>query len=753
MHRASLWLASSNWQTKQQDIEAHLKPCLAADPEWSRPALLLGGMYTVLGDQRRAEEVYRRVLSANPAALDVADRLLGLLERQRRFAEARQVLDQLRVVDPQVMRGYRIRTAIVAGENSEAMEELELRVAGSQSDAGARIVLARLLHEKGRTEDAFKLLAEAEKITPDSMIPAMTKVALLRTAGRVAEARAVLDQEVPRRNTFQAYAFRAGFLASIKDLESAEKDYQRLTTFAEQAEEGYGLLAQFYIESGNVDKTIETLKKATQAYPDNQGLKNRLMRSLFTRGTKEDRELAEKMLAELEKRSPGNLDALACRALVLLEARTDESTRRAEGILQQIVRLQPTAVDAHMRLIGIAASRQDYAAARELAIRALGANPNNLRLLLARADAEWALNNTSMARQQVLTALQEEPNSIEARDFLINLALAGRDQKALGEAHELVKGAMVKEPDNDRLRTANAAILAARGQADTAIKELEAYRQTEKGRRSILIAIALADIHAARGEFDQAAKEIDRAAKLSPDSPAVARARLRLLWMNKQFEQFAKVASSLPATRPSDTDMILYAAAFLGSSESASDRKRAIALYERAYAISPQLLPVQLGIAVLSYQTGDVERAEKLYREVRKNFPKNTQAMNDLAWILSEKHHRYQEALDLANTGLSLAPDYLDLRDTRGVILQHLGKFEDARRDFERCIDLAPPDSPARARAEFQLGRTFAKLKNAGKTKEHLEEALKIDKKRPSLTPEERDEIKKLIVSTGGQKG
>jgi len=94
---------------------------------------------------------------------------------------------------------------------------------------------------------------------------------------------------------------------------------------------------------------------------------------------------------------------------------------------------------------------------------------------------------------------------------------------------------------------------------------------------------------------------------------------------------------------------------------------------------------------------------------------------------------------------VSLAPDDDHLRDTRGVILMRLGRPQDARKDFERFLQLNLLDTPRRAKALLQLGRTCAKLGESAQAKRYLDDALRIDKQAPAFSPEERAEINQLV--------
>ena len=113
LHRAASWLATGNWSSKQQDITDLLRHCIDADAAWSAPVLLLAGMYERLGDFKRVEDTYRQGLAGNPSAVDVADRLLALLERQGRFADAEKVLQQA-AIDPRLASAWLVRMALGA---------------------------------------------------------------------------------------------------------------------------------------------------------------------------------------------------------------------------------------------------------------------------------------------------------------------------------------------------------------------------------------------------------------------------------------------------------------------------------------------------------------------------------------------------------------------------------------------------------------------------------------------------------------
>ena len=83
----------------------------------------------------------------------------------------------------------------------------------------------------------------------------------------------------------------------------------------------------------------------------------------------------------------------------------------------------------------------------------------------------------------------------------------------------------------------------------------------------------------------------------------------------------------------------------------------------------------------------------------------------------------------------------------RGAILMRLGRWTDARRDLERCLELAKAIPSTQAHAAIRLARVLQELKDAEAAKARLEQALQIDKQHRVLTEAERSEATKLVGS------
>ncbi|MHC4353854.1 MAG: tetratricopeptide repeat protein [Planctomycetota bacterium] len=760
LHQASLWLSSDQWRSKQLDIADLLQHCISSDPKWSSPVLLLVDMYEKLDDPKRIEDTCRQALAKNPSAADIADRLVTLLEKQRRFSEAETILQQVDA-NPRVASAWNVRLALQEEDFNRAMEELKVRVSNDDRDANSRILLARLAYrEEKDVARAFALLDEAEEITPDSMALTAARVSILKAEGRSDEAQRVLNDYVKDYDTFGAYMIRAEYLAGEGEFEGAERDYRKTTTFAEQGAIGYELLSDFYARNKKLDKAVATLEEGLNAHPGDLRLTRRLMKTLFMPGPAQDRQRAGKILDSLEERLQEDPELMKLRALQLLEESTPQSLADARRRLEDAVKAEPTAVDAHLLLIGVAIKAREYEDARNYAIQALGSNPDDLDLLSARAGTELELGNTRMAAELVHLVLERDPDNVRAREVLVAIALRSKDNSLLNEAQTLIESATVRTPMDEKLLISRARFLIAVDLAENAIPELEAYCQTSEGGRSVYSIVTLADLHRLCGNLDESEKRIEQAEGIDPNSQLVIHGRFAWLVAKKRFEELAGISSVYLSAKDQNPTLLMLAALELARLDSIALKKEGAKLFEHLVALDPTSKDARLGLASTSYQTGNVERAESIYQELLKQFPNDKRILNDLAWILQAEHKQYDAALELANKGLSLAPDdlqgvdpntrdfleILHLLDTRGTILSKLpDRRPDAKSDFERVVELSQPNTRRKAKAFLQLGRICVNLKDLEQAKEHVNNALEIDRKIDVFTPEERSDIAEII--------
>ena len=745
-HQASLWLASEDWASHQAEIADALLYCIEADPAWSAPILLLARLHERLGDLKGMEDTYRRGLLGNPSAMNIASRLLALLERQGRFADAEKVLGQIEV-DSRVANTWEVRMALGAGDNTRAIDTLKTMAADDEGNADARIQLGRLVYQQTKdAEQALAYLEDVEATGSNARTVAAVKASILRDEGKEAEALQILDDYVADHNEPDAYWMRAIYHAEAGRIEQAEQDYSKILTFPDSSAAGYGLLANFYANSGRLDQGLTTVEAGLKEHPEATGLKRTLMQLLLTRNRDDDRQRGLEILAELQEQLPDDNQLVMIRAAETLKQPTPQALAEIRKKIENIVRRQPTDVGAHLMLINVAMRERQYQAACSYAVQALESNPNDPTLLSARSRAEMTLGYIPMAVKLARQAIEIDPNNAEAVTVIGEAAVTLGQTDTLEEARGLLGAALGRYPADGRLQILQARVLASLDRSDEAIGQLEAYCQSAPGQQNVLAMITLADLYRLKGNADRADQYVKQAETLAPNDQAVIHARFLWLLSQNRLEAVAGISEKYLSATGQDPVKLLGAGSVLMSFNSADRKKEAVLLFERAVDLAPAAPEPRINLASGLYQIGDVERSEKVYRDLLALEPDDIRALNDLAWILQKHKQQYTEALELADKGLRLAPNDPHLLDTRGTILANMpDRLTDAKSDFENLAKLSAADKPQYAKALLQLGRVSAKLGDVAETRRYLEDAMSIDQELGVLTPGERSEISELV--------
>jgi tetratricopeptide (TPR) repeat protein len=130
----------------------------------------------------------------------------------------------------------------------------------------------------------------------------------------------------------------------------------------------------------------------------------------------------------------------------------------------------------------------------------------------------------------------------------------------------------------------------------------------------------------------------------------------------------------------------------------------AIPLYRQVIAISPSALAwTNLGDAELA--AGDIASAASSFRRALELDPNYRDALNNLAWVLLQRH-QVSESESLARKALAQGgPDLDFVYDTLGQVLAEAGRCDDAISAFRSGLAAVPPSRlPARAALELALG-------------------------------------------------
>lgn len=123
--------------------------------------------------------------------------------------------------------------------------------------------------------------------------------------------------------------------------------------------------------------------------------------------------------------------------------------------------------------------------------------------------------------------------------------------------------------------------------------------------------------------------------------------------------------------------------------------------FEKSFELSPERKALAHGAR--AQQEGNLQEAERLYREALRHKSGNVDAMRLLASVLMQTH-RADEAERLLRKVLELAPDFVAARTDLGQLLREQDRFAEALECLQAAL-ITEPDNP---RTHFLLGGTYA---------------------------------------------
>lgn len=126
-----------------------------------------------------------------------------------------------------------------------------------------------------------------------------------------------------------------------------------------------------------------------------------------------------------------------------------------------------------------------------------------------------------------------------------------------------------------------------------------------------------------------------------------------------------------------------------------------------------------LDIALRHHQTGNLEAAESIYRQVISFQPGNVQALH-LLGVVALQRQDYPAALDFFDRAIAGKPDFAEAYTNRGNALRELGRLDKAEASYRKAIAI----NGAFAMAHYNLGNILLAGKRFDESAAHFRKAL-----------------------------
>jgi len=749
LEQAKFWFRKDKWKEHKQEIIDLMTQCLKSNAFLTQPVILLGNLYEKMGNYQLAEQTYREGIKTLPEQADIATQLITMLEYQRRFVDAQEVLESLSPALKLQLQPYRVDISMGLGNIEKAIEQLEDWKTQAPENPTPLVLLARLVYlHLQDVNSAMKYLDEAEILSPHLLLAVSTRAEILQQEGRYDDAVAMMNAEVSRRQDFAGYLARAEFFTHTGKLELAEKDYQHLASFKESSAEAYIFLGRFYESHQRLDDAIHAWDKGASINPESLELKRYLVSGLLNSEKSDDREKGQAMLNALLAQSKDDPDLLLLQASALARQRSPESKQEAIAVLKRVVELAPAKADAQLLLARLLMETQNGAAAAECVRTALASNPNHSALMLLQAKIEMDLGHEAVARQLATQALANNPKDIRILALMVDLSLRQHDIPS-AQAH--YKTMEQWGPKQSLTWLARAALFMAEGKKTEAIGYLEKqHRDASKaGADDLNVLLKLAELCIQTRDFESAQKWLDEASKIDHANFSVFQTRLQLLAAQGKFDEIEKQIDPAILQFPDQKNKTLFIIANLLASSGEQHCQKAKALLERLIKSAPSHVAAFRLLAGLMYRLGDVQACEQANRSVLTIDPYHADALNDLAWILGNVRGKPEEALELANKGVLRHPNHPHLLDTRGQLLLQAGQLDQARTDLEECLSINRTPPTTKMNALLNLARLSLKEDKIEEAKTRLNEAENLGQATGTLSPEHKAEIQQIRETLG----
>lgn len=551
-----------------------LSACGGGNPE----AMLASAKdYLAKNDSKAAVIQLKNALQSKP---DLAEArfLLGksLLEEGNATAadvEFRKAAD-LKYPADQVIP-LQARALLMLGQTKKIVDDLaKTQLSSPESNADLQTTVGRAHLALGKPEAALKAFNAALIAVPD-FGQAVFGQARIKAASRdLPGALVLLDSALAKNPKFyEAMQFKGDLLAIQGNSKASAEVYLKLLESRPDYLPAHASLVARYLESGNVEaasKQIESMKKLAPAHPQTTYVQAELL-------------YRQKKFSESREQ------------------------------IQQHLRAIPDSVQGQQLAGAIEYELKSYVTAEAYLQSVLSKTPE---LGLARRVLISSYLRSGKP-DKALSTLQPILDKIETNSNM--LALAGEVYMHNGDAQKaglfFTKSAAL-DPENKGKQTAVALSHLARGETDTAQKELERIASTDTGVRADLALIAS---QLRNRKFDQALKSISGLEKKQPENPLVDNLR---------------------------------GTAFLGKGDMPAARQS----FEKALAKNPAYFPAAASLARLDLIDKKPEEARKRFEKLIATDPKNAQAFLALAELKARSGEKPEDVAAFINKAIEASP-------------------------------------------------------------------------------------------------
>jgi tetratricopeptide (TPR) repeat protein len=562
-------------------------------------------------------------------------------------------------------------------------------------------------------------------------------------------------------------------LASAKlsqnDLKGAEDVLKKASDDAPNSSEAHKVLADFYIDRNRMSDAETHLRRALELDPKNEAALMDLARLQLTLGKKQEAEQGFKRLAasfnyrsvygiflfqdgrrdeavrEFEKLFKENPEDRAARTRLIVAYRVMNRPADVDRVVQAALKKNSRDLEAMLEWSEILIERGKFSDAETNLNLALKMNRTSPEVHYLFAKLNQARGSTLLYRQELAEALRLNP-SLEA--VRVELAADYTNNNDGHSARDLVDAA----PESQRL---SMPLLIQRNWAVWNMGDLAGMRQgidrglAQERSPELLIQDGLCRLKS--GDPVSARKSLEEALKLNPEDLRALSLLNRTYLVEKNVPMALKKVAEYAAQQPKSAPVQDYLGVLLMVD---GDRAQARSAFSAALAADPKFAPAEFSMVQIEVSEGKVNEARNRlaailakdkfnvtarrwlgnievmrgdtnaaiehYQQVVSASPSDPQALNNLAYLLTEYRNQHDEALKYAQRAVELAPQRPAYCDTLGWVLYRKGLYTPAIKYLEIATT-----SKETVVSRYHLAMAYAKSGDLVRGKATLAAALK----------------------------
>jgi tetratricopeptide (TPR) repeat protein len=308
------------------------------------------------------------------------------------------------------------------------------------------------------------------------------------------------------------------------------------------------------------------------------------------------------------------------------------------------------------------------------------------------AVSEGRSDEVNQAIEQYKLALNADPNSAELNDDLADLYFrVGRVHDAEVTARALLKNSP-SDIDAHKLlgriylrqlgegENGGASASSSSNVLDQAIAEFEKIVTLQP--KSVEDHMVLGQLYTVRHLPDKAETEFKTAQAIEPESEEVVLNLARLYAESGDVQHAVKAIEAVPEDGRTPKMEFTLGALY----DQLKQPKDAIAAYQRAEDLEPGDLQTMDALAAALLSNGQLDEALKQYKGLADADPENGEALVHIGEI-ERRQGKYEEALATIRKARKIEPSSLEAGFNEGLLLDILGRFDDAAQTYQDMVD------------------------------------------------------------------